>query len=71
MNRLVALFLDRLVERFTVLMAGVLSSRVERLQATALAEQQSELEDLARTYEADGKCELAKSLRQRVAHSNG
>ncbi len=36
------------------------------LQATAQAEQQSELEDLARRYESEGKPEIAATLRQRA-----
>jgi len=67
MSKVVSTFLDRLAERFAALMAGLLSSRVEGLHAVAQAEQQSELEDLARTYEADGKPEIAQRLRQRAA----
>lgn len=67
MNRLVASFLDRLAERFTAILAGVISSRVEGLQAVAQAEQQSHLEDLARKYEAEGKAGIAQSLRDRAA----
>lgn len=66
MNKVVSLFLDRLAERFTALLAGVVSSRVEGLHAVAQAEQQSELEDLARKYEAEGKPEIAMTLRQRA-----
>jgi len=67
MNKVVSLFLDRLAERFTALLAGVVSSRVEGLHAAAQAEQQSQLEDLARGYDADGKPEVAQALRQRAA----
>ncbi len=66
MNKVVSLFLDRLAERFTALLAGVVSSRVEGLHAVAQAEQQSDLEDLARKYEAEGKAEIAMTLRQRA-----
>jgi len=66
MNNLVSTFLDRLVERFTAILAGVVSSRVESLRAEAQAEQQSQLEDLARKYEADGKIAIAKTLRERA-----
>lgn len=66
MNRIVSQFLDRLAERFTAILAGVISSRVEGLQATAQAEQQSQLEDLARKYEADGKTKIAQTLRERA-----
>lgn len=66
MNKLFSAFLDRLAERFTAILAGVVSSRVESLRAEAQAEQQSQLEDLARKYEADGKIAIAKTLRERA-----
>lgn len=67
MSKVVTAFLDRLAERFAALMAGLVSSRVEGLHAAAQAEQQSELEDLARQYETDGKPAIAQTLRQRAA----
>jgi hypothetical protein len=67
MSKVVLAFLDRLAERFAALMAGLVSSRVEGLHAAAQAEQQSELEELARHYEADGKPAIAQTLRQRAA----
>jgi hypothetical protein len=60
MNKSFSVFLDRLAERFTAILAGVVSSRVESLRAEAQAEQQSQLEDLARKYEADGKLQSQK-----------
>ena len=66
MNSLFSTFLDRLAERFTAILAGVVSSRVESLRAEAQAEQQSQLEDLARKYEADGKIAIARTLRERA-----
>jgi len=66
MNKVVTTFLDRLAERFTALAAGLLSSRIAGLHAAAQAEQQSDLEDLARRYEAEGKPEIAATLRQRL-----
>lgn len=66
MSRLLSQFLERLAERFAALMAGVISSRVEGLQAVAQAEQQSHLEDLARRYDAEGKPEIAATLRKRA-----
>ena len=65
MNRLFTTFLDRLAERMTALVAGLVSSRVTVLHAETQAEQQSQLEDLARQYEADGKPEIALTLRKR------
>jgi hypothetical protein len=67
MNKVVLVFLDRLAERFTALLAGLVSSRVEGLHAAAQAEQQSQLEDLARGYEADGKPAIANTLRERAS----
>ena len=67
MSKLLSLFLDRLAERFAAMLAGTISSRVEGLHAAAQAEQQSQLEDLARGYEADGKPEIAATLRQRAS----
>lgn len=66
MNKILAIFLDRLTERLTVLLAGVLSSRVEGIRAAAQAEEQSRLEDLARSYESAGKPEVAETLRARA-----
>lgn len=60
-------FLDRLAERFAALMAGSISSRVEGLHAAVQADQQSQLEDLARQYEAEGKTVIAEALRRRAA----
>ena len=66
MNSVFSTFLDRLAERFTAILASVVSSRVESLRAEVLAEQQSQLEDLARKYEADGKSSIAQALRERA-----
>lgn len=67
MNKQALGFLDRLAERFAAVIAGMVSSRVEGMTAVAQAEQQSQLEDLARQYEAEGKPEIAESLRNRAA----
>lgn len=67
MNKLLGLFLDRVSERLTALLAGLISSRIEGFHSAAQADQQSQLEDLARHYEADGKPEIAATLRQRSA----
>ena len=64
MSRILSQFLERLVDRLTVLVAGVVSSQVESFNARRLAEQQSELEELARRLDAEGKPEIAQSLRQ-------
>jgi len=66
MPTLLSQFLDRLAERFAAIVAGVISSKVEGLHAATQAEQQSQLEDLARRYESEGKTEIAATLRQRA-----
>ena len=65
MNKLMGVFLDRLAERVTTLLAGLIGSRIEAFHSAAQADQQSQLEDLARQYEADGKPEIAATLRAR------
>ena len=58
--------IERIVERFIPLIGHLFSSTVETYHALGLAEQQSQLEDEARRYEADGKPEIAAILRQRA-----
>lgn len=70
MNKVVSQFLDRLSERFIALLAGLVSSRIEGLHAASQAEQQSNLEDLARQYDAAGKSEIATNLRIRATGLN-
>jgi hypothetical protein len=65
MNKVLSVFLDRLSERMTALVAGLVSARVAGMHAEVQAQQQSDLEDLARRYDADGKSEIAESLRRR------
>lgn len=60
-------FLDRLTERIVPLIGSAFSSTVETQHALVQASQQSELEDAARRYEAEGKTELANTLRERAA----
>lgn len=59
--------LERLAERCLALTAGLLATSIEALHVRYQAEQQCRLEELARTFEADGKPELAQSLRDRAA----
>ena len=66
MNKIVSTLVERLAERLIALLAGLVSSRIEGIHAVSKAEQQSELEDLARQYEATGKIEIATDLRQRA-----
>ena len=66
MNRVISGFLDRLAERLTAIIAGVVSSKVESIRAVTQADQQAQLEDLARQYETDGKHDIARTLRERA-----
>ena len=66
MPQILSSFLDRLTERLIALTAGLVSSRVAGMHAASQAEQQSNLEDLARRYEAEGKTEIANALRHRL-----
>lgn len=59
-------FIERLVERLIPIIATSFSSTVETLHALGQAEQQSQLEEAARRYEADGKPEIAAVLRRRA-----
>jgi hypothetical protein len=60
-------FVNRLVERVIPVVGTLFSSAVETLHALGQAEQQSQLEEAARRYEADGKPEIAATLRSRAA----
>lgn len=60
-------FFEKVAERFAVLFTRLVSFSVERLYATHQAEQRNRLEDLARQYEADGKDDIAASLRRHAA----
>ena len=59
-------FIERLVERLIPIIATSFSSTVQTLHALGQAEQQSQLEEAARRYEADGKPEIAAALRRRA-----
>jgi hypothetical protein len=67
MNKMLTTFIDRLVERLAVLVTRLISSRVEGLKAEFQADQESQLEDLARRYESEDKCAIAATLRDRAA----
>ena len=59
-------FVNRLVERVIPVVGTLFSSAVETVHALGQAEQQSQLEEAARRYEADGKPEIAATLRSRA-----
>jgi hypothetical protein len=67
MNKMLTMFIDRLVERLAVLVTRLIGSRVEGLHAEFQADQQSQLEDLARRYESEDKSAIAATLRDRAA----
>lgn len=66
MKNILSRFFDRLAERLTGLLASLISSRFQTLQAVDLAEQQSELEEHARRYEQEGKPAIAAAMRERI-----
>lgn len=69
----VSAFFERLADRCLALAASLLASSIESACVRREAEQQTQLEELARTYEADGHSEVAASIRERaqqIAHSN-
>ncbi len=69
----VSAFFERLADRCLALAAGLLASSIESASIRRDAEQQSQLEDLARSYEADGQTEVAATIRsraQQLSHSN-
>ena len=66
MLKYVQVFLDRLTQRLVIIASRLVASSVESLHATQQAVEQSQLEDLAREYEADGKIEIAATLRRRA-----
>jgi hypothetical protein len=65
-NALLKLFLDRLTERLFSLVGSSIGSAATTYHAITQAEQQSQLEDLARQYEAEGKHDLAVNLRRQA-----
>ncbi len=69
----VSTLLERLAERCLAIAAGLLASSIESACLRREAEQQNQLEELARTYEADGLPDIAANLRQRahqLSHHN-
>lgn len=66
MNSLIKLFLDKLSERIFSLIGSTVGTAATTYHAVQQAEQQSLLEDLARKYEADGKDDVAATLRRQA-----
>jgi len=57
---------ERLAERCLALAAGLLASKIEAACIRHEAEQQTQLEELARSFDADGLPEAAAQLRERA-----
>jgi hypothetical protein len=57
---------ERLAERCLALAAGLLASKIEAACIRHEAEQQTQLEELARSFDADGLPEAAAQLRDRA-----
>ncbi len=59
-------FMERMAERVVPIITGAFTNTIETMDALGRAEQQSQLEEAARRYEADGQTAVADSLRQRA-----
>jgi len=57
---------ERLAERCLALAAGLLASKIEAACLRHEAEQQTQLEELARSFDTDGLPEVATQLRERA-----
>ncbi|MDA1013853.1 MAG: hypothetical protein O3A00_05290 [Planctomycetota bacterium] len=60
-------FMERMAERVVPIITGAFTSTIETMDALGRAEQQSQLEEAARRYEADGQATLAETLRRRAS----
>lgn len=58
--------IQRFVERAVPLVGNLFSVELQSLHALGLAEQQSQLEEAARRFEAEGKPDIAAALRKRA-----
>lgn len=67
MNNPVRWFLERISERIVPLVGESLAGTLATMLSLGRAEQQNELEEAARRYEADGKPQIAQALRQQAA----
>lgn len=70
MNPIRVLF-DRLTERLFGVISSHLGNAVSAYRIVCASEQQSQLEDLARQYEAEGKQQLADEVRAQAAAISG
>lgn len=66
MMKSVQWIIQRFVERAVPLVGNLFSAELQSLHALGLAEQQSQLEEAARRFEAEGKPDIAATLRKRA-----
>ena len=66
MHRILQSFFERLTERIVAMAGSMVAATVEVERTTQQAEQLSQLEDLARRMEAEGKEDIAESIRARM-----
>lgn len=66
MHRILQSFFERLTERIVAMAGSMVASTVEVERTTQQAEHLSQLEDLARRMEAEGKESIAESIRARM-----
>ena len=58
--------IERFVERGVPLIGNLFAAAIQSMHALGVAEHQSEIEEVARRYEADGKPEIAASVPRRA-----
>ena len=66
MHRILQSFFERLTERIVAMAGSMVASTVEVERTTQQARQLSQLEDLARQMDAEGKEDIAESIRARM-----
>lgn len=67
MNNPVRWILERIAERIVPLAGEAVAGTLATMLSLGRAEQQNELEEAARRYEADGKPQIAQTLRHQAA----
>lgn len=59
--------MEQMAERVVPIITGAFAATIETMDALGRAEQQNQLEEAARRYEADGQATLAETLRRKAA----
>jgi uncharacterized membrane protein YcjF (UPF0283 family) len=67
MSKVIQRFLELLTDRLLAMVGSVVGTRVATFRVAQHADQQSQLEDLAREYEEQGKAAIAQQLRAQAA----